>query len=572
MSSSFQSFYRYVAILLSFCLIISLVGPSIAKAAPGETNRAPEKEETLTADIGELPTKLPKEKLELTSKRTPFSTRYLNPDGSFTEEIFMEQKFYKDPSDKKWKKIDNNLKLNSKKPGKFENTANNVNTIFAQESGTNELVRVEKEGNNVSFIPVKANKVKGALKGNEITFKEILEDVDFRYSVNGSAVKEDIILNQYQNENTFSFELKMKGVTPHKEKNGTIVFKDSKGTTLWFFEKPYMTDAKGKYSEKVSLELREDNGKTFVDVVADEAFLKDSTTTYPVTIDPTIDSWNVLRDNFVASSFPNSVYSSNTYMHTGYNSYFGTTRAIAKFYLPALPSDSVINSSTFNSYQTRNDGQQVSVDLYRNTSDSTSSVTWNTQPTTGSTKESTVTSSTSNAYWNWDVTKLAKDWYNGDQANYGLMLKQQSETTSPYRTFTSVNNGTNTPRLTVNYRVEAIGLESFWTSTKDGVNPANGNLIYQETDIYIPGLGPEVSLTRTFNSRKSSFKGLFGYGWITNLEPLIVDSGSGPITLIDEDNTRHIFGEKIGGGYEAAGGVYLDLVKNGDGTYTIKEV
>jgi RHS repeat-associated protein len=198
-------------------------------------------------------------------------------------------------------------------------------------------------------------------------------------------------------------------------------------------------------------------------------------------------------------------------------------------------------------------------------------VTWNTQPTNSSTKESTVTSSSNNQYWGWDITKLAKDWYNGVQANYGLMLKQQNETTSPYRTFTSVNNGTNTPRLTVNYRVEAIGLESFWTTTKDSVNPANGNLVYQNTDLQIPGRGPEVSLNRTFNSRKSSFKGLFGYGWITNLEPLIVDSGSGPITLIDEDNTRHIFGEKVGGGYEASGGVYLYLAKNTDGTYTITE-
>ncbi|ESU31423.1 hypothetical protein G3A_16780 [Bacillus sp. 17376] len=363
--------------------------------------------------------------------------------------------------------------------------------------------------------------------------------------------------------------MKVKGVSPQKEKNGTIVFKDSKGKTVWFFENPYMTDAKGNYSEKVSLNLREENGKTFVDVVADQVFLKNPETQYPVTIDPTIDSWNVLRDNFVASSFPDSVFPSNTYMHTGYNSYFGTTRALLRFYLPALPSDSVIDSATFNAYQTRNDGQQVSVDLHRVSSDWPSSATWNSQPSTATTKESTVTSNTYNAYWSWDITSLAKDWYNGVQANYGMMLKQQNETTSPYRTFTSVNNGINTPRLTVNYRVEAIGLESFWTNTEEGVNPANGNLVYRETDVQIPGRGPEVSLTRTFNSRKSSFKGLFGYGWISNLEQTLVDSGSGPITLIDEDNTRHIFGEKVGGGYEAAGGVYLDLVKNTDGTYTI---
>jgi hypothetical protein len=176
-------------------------------------------------------------------------------------------------------------------------------------------------------------------------------------------------------------------------------------------------------------------------------------------------------------------------MHTGYNSYFGTTRALVRFYLPSLPSDSVISSATFNAYQTNTDGQQVSIDLYRITSNWTSSVTWNNQPSIGSTKESTVTSNTVNAYWSWEITQLVKDWYNGIQPNYGLMLKQQNESSSPYRTFNTVNSGTNTPRITINYWVEPIGKESFWMTTKDGVNPANGNLVLQETDLAIPGLG-----------------------------------------------------------------------------------
>lgn len=52
-----------------------------------------------------------------------------------------------------------------------------------------------------------------------------------------------------------------------------------------------MTDANGKYSDKVSLTLRQENGKTFVDVIADQSFLLDPGTQYPVTIDPTIDTW-----------------------------------------------------------------------------------------------------------------------------------------------------------------------------------------------------------------------------------------------------------------------------------------
>ncbi|WP_207671425.1 hypothetical protein [Clostridium thermarum] len=40
---------------------------------------------------------------------------------------------------------------------------------------------------------------------------------------------------------------------------------------------------------------------------------------------------------------------------------------------------------------------------------------------------------------------------------------------------------------------------------------------------------------------------------------------------MDGDGTRHIFGEEVGGGYKAHGGIYLNLVKNGDGTYTITQ-
>ncbi|MCM3068244.1 DNRLRE domain-containing protein [Priestia flexa] len=570
MTPNFRSIYRYVTLLLSICLIISLVGPTFAEATPGEAKRI-SKKESLSAKIGELPNKLPKEKLELTSKRTPFSKRYLNPDGSFTEEIFMDQQFYQDPSDKKWKKVDNNLKNSNENSEKFENKANNQEAMFTKEAGNGELVTVEKKDKNISLIPVKANKVHGTIKENTVSYKGIFPKVDVHYRVQGSAVKEDIVLNEYQNDNTFSFELKVKGVTPHKEKNGTIVFKDSKGKTVWFFEEPYMTDKKGKYSEKVSLNLREEKGKTYVDVIADQSFLQDKDTAYPVTIDPTINSWDVVRDHFIASNFPNSIYSSNTYMHTGYNSYFGSTRGLVQFFLPSLPSDSKISSSTFHAYQTQSGTANSVIDLFRITNDWTSSVSWNTQPSVANQLEASTTSNAVNAYWKWDVTKLVKDWYNGDQANYGFMLKQQNETSSPYRTFTSVNNGVNTPRLTVNYTVDPIGDEDFWVKTEEGINPSNGNLLLNQTDVSVSGRGPEVNVNRAYNSRKSWFAGMFGYGWFSNTEVRLIDAGRGPITIIDGDNTRHIFGEEIGGGYRAAGGVFLWLDKESDGTYTLSE-
>jgi YD repeat-containing protein len=446
-----------------------------------------------------------------------------------------------------------------------------MKVFFTNQYKQSELVEVTKDHFSIKMVPVNGKQSNGVINKNKITYSDLFENTDVTYKIQGDSVKEDIILKSKPTHNTFSFELKLKELSVDTNEEGTIVFKDEKGQVQWFFERPFMTDASGKYSDQVDLILKKENGKTYVDVVADEEFLNDASTQYPVVIDPTINNWDVLRDNFVSSTFPNSIYSSNTYMNTGYNSYFGSTRSLIRFYLPSLPSDSFITSATFHAYQTVSDSTEVSIDLYRITSNWASSVTWNTQPTIGASPESTTTSNSVNTYWQWEITQLIKDWYNGVHPNYGFMLKQQNETTSPYRSFNTVNSGNNTPRITINYTVDPIGLEDFWSTTEEGVNPANGNLVLQETDVSIPGRGVDVSITRTFNSRKTWHSGMFGYGWWSNVEARLVDSGDGPITLIDGDNTRHIFGQKVGGGYTTPGGIYLDLVKNGDGTYTMTE-
>lgn len=234
---------------------------------------------------------------------------------------------------------------------------------------------VEKDGKSISLVPDKANRVRGILSGSAITYPGLFADTDVRYQMQGDAVKEDLILHKYSDRNTFTFELKLNGVTPVVETDGTITFSDTKGEKQWFLAKPYMTDANGKYSDKVSLTLRQEKGQTFVDVSADQSFLQDLETQYPVTIDPTINTWNVHRDNFVASAFPTSVYSSNTYMDTGYNSYFGSTRSLVKFYLSSLPSDSNITSANVNAYQTVTNATNASIDAYRVTGNWAASVT-----------------------------------------------------------------------------------------------------------------------------------------------------------------------------------------------------
>lgn len=64
---SAKRFYKHIASFLLFCFIFSIIQIPV-KAASG-INQASEKS-SIKADIGEIPNKLPKTKLELTSKRT----------------------------------------------------------------------------------------------------------------------------------------------------------------------------------------------------------------------------------------------------------------------------------------------------------------------------------------------------------------------------------------------------------------------------------------------------------------------------------------------------------------------
>lgn len=151
MLNKYKSFLKAVSYVLIFFIVFNIIGMSAADAKSVSNNK-PTKH-SLKANVGELLNKAPDTKMELKSKRTKYSTRYINPDGSFTEEIFLEPKFYNDTSDNKWKEIDNNLKANTKKAGKMENKANDFKVNFTNKVGTDEITSIEKNNKSIAFIP-----------------------------------------------------------------------------------------------------------------------------------------------------------------------------------------------------------------------------------------------------------------------------------------------------------------------------------------------------------------------------------------------------------------------------------
>ncbi|WP_236546350.1 RHS repeat-associated core domain-containing protein [Anoxybacillus sp. PDR2] len=107
---------------------------------------------------------------------------------------------------------------------------------------------------------------------------------------------------------------------------------------------------------------------------------------------------------------------------------------------------------------------------------------------------------------------------------------------------------------------EYLGKEEYWSIIDvpyGSVNAATGNLIIDEDDLSISGRGPELGITRTYNSLSAS-TGLFGKGWHSDAEMTIVAQGN-EARFIDEDGTLHRFTKLSDGTYKAPTGVYLEL-------------
>jgi len=97
---------------------------------------------------------------------------------------------------------------------------------------------------------------------------------------------------------------------------------------------------------------------------------------------------------------------------------------------------------------------------------------------------------------------------------------------------------------------------------------STGNLVVTATDLArsAPSIG--VVIRRIYNSMSQSDLG-FGYGWSLNCNYVLVEDELGDITLQEGDGSAHVFNLNPDGAYARPAGVFMDLSKHPDGTYSI---
>lgn len=556
MSERWYKRLSYVAILVAFSMMISTLLPHYAITYAAEK----EKEKRL----------VPREIIEL---RTETSKTFVKPDGkTFITEQYHEPIHYQNEG--YWHEIENKITTDQAKILEEElpytNEANRFKVGFAKTAKAKKLVRFQYGKAQVDFRLVDGANAPASISGNQVAYKSIYPEIDLVYHVGSRGLKEEWVLHKYQDKSTFTMELGLKDVSLDKQKDGSIHFVDAKGNVLFNMPRPLMYDSKDSLSYGVDAQLRKEKNKTFLDIKVDKKWLQDEKRAYPVYIDPSLEmNGDYAIDAFVGSKYPDTNYGSAPYIISGTHPDYGINRSLVKFKLQPLLSGAKITSARLYLNQYINvENQQVN--LYPITSSwHYASVTWNNQPTIGAQLSSTVVGEPGE--YNWDLTSIAQQWYDGSAKNYGVELRHQVETNNR-KSFRSANYSDVSlqPKLVITYTVNPLGKEEFWTTVNADVNTYNGNYFTEQMDIEMDGRGIPLELIRSYNSFANK-TGLFGNNWGSNIERRLYDSGDGPVLYVDEDGTTHSFTPDKNGVYITSKALQLELVKNADQTYTMTD-
>ena len=511
------------------------------------------------------------ERVELIKRRTTYSEEFLNPDGTFTIELSDKPIHFKNKRGN-WQKIDTNLVTEARGGYEFVNKDNAFTTRFARNNQNGQLVLIQYDDNRwIAFSPSEKFTAIGAINKSTIEYKGIRSDVDLRYIVDNDRIKEEIILRNYPNINSFTFNLDAQGLVFEKIENVIWVVDEATRERLFFFQKTYGEDAEGNATYNVNIDIIEDTQGRKLTITVDDQWLRNAK--FPVKIDPSI-GINVdtdIVDTYVSSDNPTTTYYLNNYFHAGFLSGYGTLRSYIRFkYLPSLPPGAKINNAYLKMFMYLSSTYGTTVDIHNVEQFwQAASVTWYNQPIVNNTPFISTYSSTPNTEWPFNITSLLENWYKGETPNYGVMIKASNESSAKLSFFSGEAAGNPKPKITINYEIDALGTEPYF-GFDGNVNAYNGNLVLTATDVTLPGRGIPIVISRTYNLR-SEETSVLGYRWQLNVGMRINFAADESVVLfLDGDGTKKYFTKQAGDIYSSPVGVQMTLKKEG-GVFVLEE-
>lgn len=289
---------------------------------------------------------------------------------------------------------------------------------------------------------------------DSVLYKDVFDKyTDIEYTYNYDGVKEDIILEKYNDKNTFDFEVTTGGLTLYEDK-GTLLLSDASGKVKASLGEVVVSSGDNKNNTFGNFEITEKvkNNSYIVTVSVDKEYLTSPDTVYPVRIDPTIKSTSTdvgIEDLQVFKGTDGSGDNETSAGKSGVSrvgwSDWGTCRTLMKFTGLNFSGKQITQSSQITeAYVEMRDlmcqgGTAVPIVCSQFTGNAWSESdikTWN-QLNADSTGTSSAivgvtygngnspTNRSDKEHWyRWDITKIVKQWVgNGTYRNRGVVFK-----------------------------------------------------------------------------------------------------------------------------------------------------
>lgn len=283
----------------------------------------------------------------------------------------------------------------------------------------------------------------------------------YEYTSLDIGVKEEIVLSEIPEENTFTSILEIPGLTIRKNQtdNGITIYDEDE--IVAGIQAPNMNDATEEaYSEELEYDIEpidEETGKYKLTLSVNEEYLKDEDRQYPVTIDPTL-TWSgnsQVSDVYVLSKSP---YNDYNFYDSGVTAFSigkisqGISRAYLAFASLSSITGRYVESAKLTLTECSNSQSSQTVQAYAvNKSWSKTTLRWTNRPGYYSTLLGTVkTTGTYKKQYSLNLTTLMRNYANKVWTNYGIVLKNSNETDG-FAKFFGARHATTTsrPKLTV---------------------------------------------------------------------------------------------------------------------------
>jgi len=472
------------------------------------------------------------------SRRTANEKHFRKLDGTYEVAIYDNEVHYYE--DGKWKDIDNSLNENG---NYLENKSNGFRITFPKTLDESRSIGIKSNDYSIDWKVLdisssssdyvnteKRQSLSSELSGinQSVTYKNIGNQVDLQYVLQGSDVKEYIILNEYSEGFSMSFEYTLKNLKLVETDEGIIFFNQA-NESVFKFDNLFMVDHNNNLSHDVQYEITETKKDTYIiTILPNDGWLSEAS--YPVIIDPTLVSTTTsmsIWDTYISQANPTTNYANSQYMYLSNTSSSAQYKGLIYFTIPSAAMNQVITYAhlSFTPYLTAENAQ---LNIYKNTkSFISSSVTWDSWHAEQSYDETVVDYHVvkSGSPFIFDITKPIKEWQaEGTSRIDGFTIAHDDD----YGSINAVyQNGATTtsyrPVVKMGYE-EPSGLKDYWTYTSQNVgmigtgyiSDYTGNLTWVRNEYELKNEFLPLYLSFFHNNYSRSVDIGYGDGWRTN--------------------------------------------------------